>query len=323
MFKRLPIFAVLFALILSTAGLHAARPREIWERYSVAYIGERKDDSSNGPIIAGARAEADVLEHQYHLAVTILDLTPAEPNDQKESLRQAYLQGVKAVLIRPVDAASIQDQLDTLQKQGIGVVTLDGDVPETMRLMNVHTDESALAQLAFDEAKKRLPRRGRLAILAGDAGNPISAERLATITAAAEADSKVTIRGVYPCQEDVSDAFNVLRQVEAADRDETIDGWIFVGPWPLKSAATLPWRPGEKVCISIEALPPNLAYLASQQVDALIAEEYVQWGKIGMNAAIQFVQKQEMPEMDQTTGGSVISGQNLDQVSQDWADWLL
>ncbi|WP_309385981.1 sugar ABC transporter substrate-binding protein [Cerasicoccus frondis] len=323
MTRRLPIFLLIFFSMLAALNVDAARPREIWERYTVAYIGERRDDPINGAVIHGARQAADILEHEYNLEITILDLTPKTPAGQEQALLDAYVKGAKAVILNPAQSGDSQKALEVLEQQQVRVITIDHDTPEALRWFHIESDYDSMAETAFNAMLERMPRRGgQVAILSGDLDNPINASRLALIQRLANESPKVSIQGVYACQEDLSDSLTVLRTTEAGDRDEEITGWILLGPWPLMGAAPLPWTPGETRCVLIDALPQNLGYLARGQVDALVAETYFEWGRIAMDAAIENVHNQKLDHVNVQTGGQLITLENLPQIGQDWAAWL-
>ncbi|GHC06110.1 substrate-binding domain-containing protein [Cerasicoccus arenae] len=315
--------AFFFICVLFAGSAQGERPREIWERYTVAFIGEDTTNLINGPARQGALDAAKVLEHQHHLAITLVDLTPTPGNGQSSALREAFIKGAHAVLISVSEPKTIEKEFDLMARQGVHIVTFDQDAPDSPRLATVSTDNAAIGQIAFDHAAKKLPRGGNLAVLVGNADAPVNQERLAAVQLAAEANPQVSIQAVYPCIETVDGAINVLREVQATDQDEAIDGWILLGPWPLLGVTPLPWKPGEQVCVAVDALPPMLAYVGQKQVDALVAQLYYRWGYLAMEAAINAVHlKQPPPLRVIQTGGEVISRNNLKSYSQDWVQWM-
>lgn len=323
MTRRIPIFLIIFLAAFSIVDLSAARPREIWERYTVVFIGEKRDNPANGAIMHGARTAADVLEHQHKLEITLTDLTPVSPDGQKQALRDAFVEGAKAVIIDIANADALTEELDLLKRQGVYVITIDSEAPADFHLATIENDNHLLGMRAYEATAALLKQGDEISVFAGDLTNPVNQERLDGFQDMAGQVGKLSIAQVYSGEEDVSEAINLIRQVQAGDRDEALDGWVFLGPWPLMSATPLPWEPGEEVCVAIDALPQSLAYLAQGQVNALVTRSYFGWGKSAMEIAINAIHLKETPEKDTYRfGGEIVTRERLDQVAQDWATWM-
>lgn len=319
-----PRYFIFCLIAVLPFALFGKPPREIWERYTVAFIGQ-ESNPAYGPAKQGARDAANILEHEYKLAITIRDLTPNARNglNQSSALEEAFIEGVEAVIISVNDPQKLNQQLTMMAKQGVLLITFDGDAPKVPRLATVGSDEAALGSNAFKAAAGKLPRGGNLAVLAGLESNSVQQKRLAGLQAAAEADEKVAIQGVYRCQENFQDAISTLQQAARDDKEQEIDGWVFLGPWALEGSTPLPWAPNEKVCVSVDALPPMLPYLTQEQVDALIAQMYYRWGYLAMETAINAIHLKKVPEQRVIqTGSEIITKDNLAAYSEDWINWM-
>lgn len=320
-------FSIFFPLLLTLAAgfLSAKPPREIWERYSVAFIGKGSDNAAFTPARQGARNVAKVLEHEHNLAITIHDLTPGagEYADQTASLKEAFMLNVDAILISVQDPEAIAPVLDLLSRQDVVVVTFDGDAPASQRLATIETDERALGQAAMQQLAEKMPRGGRVAILAGPEEDAVMKQRLAGAQAVLEEHDDISTQQVIHCASDFQSAVDALSQTVAEDRDQEIDAWLLLGRWPLMGAATLPWDPKRTPCVSVDALPRMLPYLAKEEIDVLVAQLYYRWGYLAMETAINAVHlKQAPPETVIQTGNEIITRENLPEYTRSWASWM-
>lgn len=303
----------------------AKPPREIWERYDVAFIGKGGNDLAFAPARQGAIDAAKILEHEHHLEITLHDLTPVAGAyaDQAESIKEAFILGVDAILISVREPNSIQTGLELVNRHDIQIVTFDGDAPNSPRLATIQTDQRALGRSAMGELAQALPRGGEIAILAGPEDDPILADRLLGAQDALEGMERIKLLKVVHCAADFQAAVDALSRTEGDDRDQEIDAWLLLGRWPLMGAATIPWDPKRTPSVCVDALPPMLPYLAQHEVDALIAQLYYRWGYLAMETAINAIHlKQKPPEEIILTGNEKITARNLADYGASWTEWL-
>jgi len=313
-------------VVLFAALAAAQRPREIWERYTIAVVGRDGSDPIYGAVRDGAVEAARFKDGKYNLETTVIDRTPrmGGPQAQVAALDRALLDGVDGVILSVADPAVVGPKVDELKRQGIPTVTVEYDAPASGRIATIQTDDGALGQAAFEQAAQRLPAwGGGLAILTSDSESPRLRARREAIERAAAGHPKVEIVRTFASAETVDAGIQAVRDGAARDRDEQIDGWIFLGSWPLEGVADLPWEPGERVCVAIEALPPMLPYLAKGEVDALVGEAYFEWGFLAMGTLLEHIH-QEVPAPGGvvTTGPKIVTRENLADYGADWAAWM-
>jgi len=319
---RIPLFFILAALI--SHALPGKPPREIWERYQVAFIGQGGDDTTFAATRQGARDAAKVLEHQHNLEITILDLTPkpGAQNAQGEALKEAFVQGADAILIDVRDPKAIEKELELMVKQRIPLIFINHEAPGTPHVSIVQSDQIALGRVAMEQLALSLPRGGKVAILAGPEEDARMKERLIGAREAAGKQPKINVYQVVHCAADFQAAVDALSRTVADDRDQHIDAWLLLGNWPLMGAATLPWDPQRTPSIGIDALPPMMPYIAQEQINGLVAQMYYKWGELAMEAAISQVHLKQAPEPRYETGSELITQENLPEYSRGWAQWM-
>ncbi|MGE9296046.1 MAG: substrate-binding domain-containing protein [Puniceicoccales bacterium] len=319
-------FRIILVLLVSAAcaaSASAQRPREIWERYKIAFVGDNPANPLLGPAQTGAREAAKILDHQHNLEVTLVSFIPRDATGQAQvdALNEAFLEGVDGVILNVNDPALAGKQIDFLASQGIPTVTIENDAPASKRIATVMTDQAVLGELAFLQLLKHLPARGKKVIVLTSPDAEIDA-RLRALQQAAAGNDRVVL-SVQSSAPTFDGGQRIIREEMENDRDDEIDGWIFLGPWPLLGVAQLPWTPDEQTCIAVDALPPMLPYLANGKVDAFIAQEYFLWGKLAMETLIAQIHLEEEPATETIlTGAEVITQDDLAEYSRLWAEWM-
>ena len=84
--------------------------------------------------------------------------------------------------------------------------------------------------------------------------------------------------GIFYHKETPGDAAQAVSAAMTANPGK-IQGWAFVGGWPLFTDNALNWQPpGSIKVISCDALPKQLQYLRNGYVQELIAQDCYGWG---------------------------------------------
>jgi len=318
-------FFVISACLVVLSIANAQLQRDIWAEYDIGLIGDAETNPTFKAIKAGAQQAVHELELKYKLDITLVDPTPRHPDpaQQVQALQDAYVNQWAGVFLIPTRPTPLKNTIDFLVNKSIPVITVGRDVPTSMRTATWLPDEAASAQMATDACIRALGTRGgRIAVLTGDTRQPIQSTRLATALAAIEATPHVQLQRVYPCAEDLDSALATIKQAWLNDRDDQIDAWLFLGDWPLRGAAPLPWDTHSMPCAAIGALPPMLPYIQRQEVALLVAQDYYQWGYAAMSALIQHIHTGKAPDATIHRPAPIaVTEKNVQQHWRQWVKW--
>ncbi|MBC2596249.1 substrate-binding domain-containing protein [Ruficoccus amylovorans] len=303
----------------------SAQPREVWERYKIAVITGQGESPAAKAIEAGARAQSPELEKEYNLALTVDNLSAVDntPKGCRDALHRAFLDGYNAVLLNIATSSEVADEIDFLTRHGIPVVTVGSDIG-TARLAAVMTDEEASGRLAAETFIENLRYvRDNLGLIAGSAEDPVSRQRLAGAQAVLQTVADLHVQGPFHTPETFSATYQKIEEVTAADYGRNLRGWLVLGNWPLLGGRPFPWKPGDKTVVAMDAEPHIIPFIASGQVQSVIAEDYFSMGKLGLSLLIDKINNQKEPEQAvYFVEPVVITRKNLKQFQSDWTQWM-
>src|SRR6266566_3360701 len=238
--------------------------------------------SQNNPVFQAARVGAEQaardLGAKCSINIKIDWRTPNEEDAQKqaEAIEQLVLAGANGIAVSCSDANKLTDAINSAVKNGVPVATFDSDAPASKRFVTFGIDDIKCGEQVMDELAKIMDSKGIVAILAGNQNAPNLQKRVQGVKNAAKKYPEIKIRDTYYHKETPQDAAARVEQVMQANPD--INGWAMIGGWPLFTDNALKWAPGSIKCVSVDALPPELAYLRSGHVQLLLAQQVYEWG---------------------------------------------
>src|SRR5206468_3556379 len=137
------------------------------------------------------------------------------------------------------------------------------------------TDDAVCGQKVMEELAKAMGDKGTIAILAGNQSAPNLQARVKGVKDELAKHPNMKLLeasgGVFYHQETPEKAAEAVQAAQNANPG--IEGWAFVGGWPLFTANALPWPPGKIKVVSVDALPKELPYLQSGHVEVLLAQD--------------------------------------------------
>ena len=283
--------------------------------------------SQGNPVFQAARVGAEQaakdLGEKYSIAIKIDWRTPNEEDAQKqaEAIEQLVLAGADGVAVSCSDANKLTDAINSAVKNGVPVATFDSDAPNSKRFVTYAIDDVKCGEQVMDELAKFMGGKGVVAVLAGNQNAPNLQKRVQGVKNAAKKYSGITIRDVYYHKETPQDAAAKVEQVMQANPD--ITGWAMVGGWPLFTDNALKWQPGTVKCVSVDALPPQLAYLRSGHVQLLLAQQVYEWGYRSVEHLINKIHLKKDPTSVRDVSALVpVTKETADEFARNWEKWL-
>jgi ribose transport system substrate-binding protein len=102
-----------------------------------------------------------------------------------------------------------------------------------------------------------------------------------------------------------------------------ITGWGFLGGWPLFTDKALNWPPGSIKCVSVDALPPELAYVRSKHVQLLLSQDVYGYGYNSVARMIERIHlKKKVADPIENTPLTPVTIENVDAFAKNWEKWL-
>jgi ribose transport system substrate-binding protein len=283
--------------------------------------------SQNNPVFQAARVGAEQaakdFSAKYNIKVKVDWRTPNEEDAQKqaEAIEQLVLAGADGIAVSCSDANKLTDAINAAVKNGVPVATFDSDAPASKRFVTFGVDDLKCGEQVMDELAKVMDGKGIVAILAGNQNAPNLQKRAQGVREAAKKYPGIKIRDAYYHKETPQDAAAKVEQVMQSNPD--INGWAMIGGWPLFTDNALKWAPGTVKCVSVDALPPELAYLRSGHVQLLLAQQCYEWGYRSVVHLFNKAYLKKDPATVRDISPLVpVNKDNVDSYAKNWEKWL-
>lgn len=257
--------------------------------------------SSTNPVFlaarTGAEAAAKELGEKNHMKIDVLWLTPPDEDAQVQAQRiqQAVNDGVDAILISCSDAGKVTGAINDAVDRGVQVMTFDSDAPQSKRFAYYGVDDMKTGQQTMAELATLMNGKGKVAILAGNQNAPNLQRRVQGAKDEAAKHPGMQVIGVFNHVETGQDATAEVVRVDNAYPD--IQGWAFIGGWPLFAQSLLTDATFAKLkTASVDAIPSQLAYVDRGIVPVLLAQPVYTWGYVGVQTIVDKVHfKKDVP----------------------------
>ncbi len=283
--------------------------------------------SQGNPVFQAARVGAEdaakELGKELNINIKIDWRTPNEEDAQKqaEAIEQLVLAGAEGIAVSCSDANKLTDSINRAVDNGVPVATFDSDAPASKRFVTYGVDDLECGRQTMAELAKIMKGKGIVAILAGNQTAPNLQKRVQGVREEAKKYPGITVRDTYYHKETPQDAAAKVEQVMQANPD--ITGWAMIGGWPLFTENALKWTPGTVQCVSVDALPAQLAYIKSGHVPVLLAQQCYQWGHRSVELIVdKVIRKKNPPSAKELSPLIRVDASNLEEYSKNWSKWL-
>ncbi|MHB8523627.1 MAG: substrate-binding domain-containing protein [Limisphaerales bacterium] len=283
--------------------------------------------SQSNPVFQAARVGANDaardLGKQYGITIKIDWRTPNEEDAQKqaEAIEQLVLAGADGIAVSCSDANKLTDAINSAVANGVPVATFDSDAPASKRFVTYGIDDVKCGEQVMDELARLMGGKGIVAVLAGNQNAPNLQKRVQGVKRAAKKYPGILIRDTYYHKETPQDAAAKVEQVMQANPD--ITGWAMIGGWPLFTDNALKWAPGTVKCVSVDALPPELAYLRSGHVQLLLAQQVYEWGHRSVELLVDRIYLHKNPRSVKEVSALIpVTKADVDAFARNWEKWL-
>ncbi|HBR93911.1 MAG TPA: hypothetical protein DEA90_07070 [Opitutae bacterium] len=317
MLQRLSILALaLWGTALS------AQNRELLGEYKIGIIGRDQEDAIYQAAHEGAQAATLELSRKYSIDVELVILTPnqAQGGNQVTSLAELFIEDADGLIISPQDSETVRASIEFALEQGEELVYFESQLPEIPVLASVLADEVEAGRMAGREILKKLPTKGRVAILTSDDPSPELQQRMQGLR---EVLSYRRIESTITTAPDYQSAIAAIVAAEQADRNDLIKGWVFLEDWPLLGMPALPWKPHELPVVAIQSSPSAFMYVDQGYLDALVVHPYYQWGVQSVTTMIEKLHNGQSPEKRiMRTTPRIVDWRNVEAYRNNWKQWL-
>ena len=274
---------------------------------------------------AGARDAAAELGAKYGVKVEIEIRTPNDEDatKQAEAVDALVRRGAQGISVSCSEANTVTPSIDKAVTKGVAVMCFDSDAPDSKRFAFYGTDDFTCGQRIMESTIKALGGKGVVAILGGNQSALNLQKRVegAKAAAAKHPGIKLNEPGVFYHVETPEKAAEAVASAQNANPG--IQGWTFIGGWPLFTTDALKWAPGSIKVASCDGLPAQLDYLRSGHVEALFAQDSYGWGYKSVEILLEKIVNGKAPENPRVVDPLFeVTKANVDSFAKNWEKWL-
>lgn len=315
--RKLVAFGIIAGL--AVAGTAGAADRKV----TIGIVAKSQSNPVFQAAHQGALDAAAELGPKYGVTVAIDIQTPPQEDAQKQAAAVELLgrKGVDGIAVSCSDANTLTPAIDKAINAGAVVMCFDSDAPRSKRLCYYGTDDESCGRLTMQELAEIMGGSSKIAILSGNQAAPNLRNRVKGAKEEAAKHPGLTVVDTFYCQETPEQAAATVQR-EQSSRPE-IQGWAMIGGWPLFTRDALKWAPGEIKVVSVDALPPQLAYIESGHVEVLLAQDCYGWGYKSVSILLDKIVQGKAPAdvriIDPLTR---VTKENVTEFAGKWDKWL-
>lgn len=258
-------------------------PRDVRRTITIGLVAK----SQSNPVFQAAHAGARAAMREWNeahatdgVAVLVDIQTPPDEDAmaQAAAVEQLARAGADAIAVACSDANTLRPAIDKAVELGAAVITFDSDSPASKRSYYFGTDDVDCGRQVMAALAEAMGGKGTVAVLAGNQAAPNLRKRVEGVLAelAEHPDMRLLEDGVFYHPETPEQAAETVARAQSTHPQ--IEGWAFIGGWPLFAHNALRWDPGSIKVASVDALPAQLGYLSSGHVEVLLAQDCYAWG---------------------------------------------
>lgn len=252
---------------LTIAWIPKARDNPVFELGRQGAIQKAAELSANGPV---------------QVKVLYVGSVSSDTAEQVRVIEDIIARQVDAIAISCNDPVACVDPINKAVAVGIPVMTWDSDSPQSQRFTYLGIDNYQAGQAAADLLVRAMGQQGQVAILTGVPGAHNLDERIRGFKDDIAPYPDIQVVATVISNDDINLGVQVVEETMQTHPD--LDGWCFVGMWPLVAdRGSMPlWEEaalhGNMKTVAFDTLPVELKLLRDGYLSGLVGQKYWGWG---------------------------------------------
>ena len=272
----------------------------------------------------GALQKAEELSASGPVQVEILYVGSVSSNaaEQVQLMEDVIARNVDAIAVSCNDPVACIDPINKAVDAGIPVMTWDSDSPRSRRFTYLGVDNYQAGQAAADLLVRAMDQQGTVAILTGVPGAHNLEERVRGFQDGIEPYPDIRIVDTAVSNDDINLGVQVVEETMQAHPD--LEGWFFVGMWPLvANRGSMPlWEEaalqGDVKTVAFDTLPVELELLQDGYLSGLVGQKYWGWGYDTIQIVYDYVINEKAYPPFISSGMDIVTRNNVDAMLLAW-----
>ncbi len=254
------------------------------------------------------------------LKVDIVWKGPVKENDRAQQIQlvqQFITEGVKGIVLAPLDHQALVGPVKEARAKGIAVVVidsaLDGEAGKDF-VSFVATDSAAAGKMGGDHLASLMGGKGNAVVLRYLVGSASTDSRENGAVSALKGNAGITMlsdnryAGATPGEAKTA-AMNMMDQVKKAQGVFCPNESSTVGMLLALREAGLA---GKVKFVGFDSSPPLVAALKAGEIDALVVQDPVRMGRMGVESLVKHLRGEKV-ETSVDTGAVLVTKANMDE----------
>jgi ribose transport system substrate-binding protein len=273
----------------------------------------------------GSITRAEELTEQGPCEVEIFYTAPmsSTAEDQADLILQvADIDGMDAIGVSCIDPDICVEPINTAVEKGLAVMTWDSDSPDSDRLTYLGVDNFEGGQAAADLLIRTMGESGQVALLSGVQGSANLEQRIAGFMDGIQDYPDIEVVTTIYCDDLAPRAVELIEETMAEYPD--LNGWFFVGIWPLfQGRGAMPmWEEAALenglITVAFDTLPVELDLVKDGYLHGLVGQKYWGWGYDTVGMLYEYLLYGRAFEDFTNSGMDIVTPLNVDAMSEAW-----
>lgn len=271
---------------------------------------------------AFAKAKELTAKGQYKVEVLYVGSVASDAAEQVRVIEDVIARGVDGIALSANDPTALKDVINKAVAAGIPVMTWDSDSPESRRFTYLGVNNYEGGKAAADLLVRAMGTKGKVALLTGVPGAFNLEERIRGFKDGVQQYPGIqVVRTVY-CNDDINLGVQVVEETMQAYPD--LNGWFFVGLWPLfaERGSMQLWEEAARTkglkTVVFDTLPVELEYLKDGLVHGLVGQKYWGWGYDSIQMMYDYVVNGKTFPSWVDSGMDLVTAKNVDAMAEAW-----
>jgi len=267
------------------------------------------------------KAEELTSEGPIEVKVDYIGSVASDAAEQARVVEDVIAKGVDAIGISCNDPTALIDPIQKAMDAGIEVMTWDSDAPDSGRFTYLGVDNYEGGLAAADMLVKFMGEEGKVALLTGVPGAFNLEERISGFKDGVKDYPGIEIVTTVACDDDINKGVQVVEEAMQANPD--LDGWFFVGLWPLfADRGSMPlWEEASlagMTNIGFDTLPVELEYVKDGLIQGLVGQKYWGWGYDTVQMIYDKMVNGKTYGDFTNSGMDLVTAKNVDVMAEMW-----
>ena len=275
-----------------------------------------------GKVGAETKAAELTAAGPYEVEIMYTGSVASDMAEQARVMADAVTAGAEAIGVSCNDPTGCVDPINDAIGQGLEVMTWDSDSPDSDRFTYLGVDNYEGGLAAGELLVKNMGEEGKVALITGVPGAFNLEERIRGFSDYVADYPGIEIVTTVACNDDINLGVQVVEETMQAYPD--LDGWFFVGLWPLfADRGSMPlWEEaslGGMTNIVFDTLPVELEFVQDGYIQGLVGQKYWGWGYDTVQMIYDKIVNGAEYESFTNSGMDLVDSCNVDVMAEMWA----